>query len=52
MIWIPEYDILAQYNAEVMRGILHTPEWKEKMRRIQKEYDEERLSQSIYKKKE
>lgn len=30
-----EFDALATYNAEVARGIAHTPEWVERMRREQ-----------------
>ncbi len=41
--WKPEYDILALYNAEVSRGIVHTPEWHAKMKIVQKEYDKEVL---------
>jgi hypothetical protein len=26
-----EGDVLARYNAERARGIMHTPEWQEKM---------------------
>jgi hypothetical protein len=37
--WKPEYDALAQYNAEVSRGLLHTEEWKIKMRGLQIDYD-------------
>jgi hypothetical protein len=32
---------LATYNAEVARGILHTEEWKERMRREQDIFDAE-----------
>jgi len=32
--------MLAQYNSEKARGIVHTIAWKEKMRRIQEDYDE------------
>lgn len=37
--WKPEYEALAQYNAEVGRRIAHTPEWRKKMARLQAEYD-------------
>lgn len=37
--WKPKYDALAQYNAEVSRGISHTKEWKEKMAKLQADYD-------------
>lgn len=30
---------LGAYNAEVARGIVHTSEWKEKMRQLQQEFD-------------
>jgi hypothetical protein len=32
-------DRLAQYNAEVARGIVHTPEWDERMAKYQAEFD-------------
>ena len=32
-------DKLAAYNAEVARGIVHTPEWDERMARLQAEFD-------------
>lgn len=31
---------LATYNAEVSRGIVHTEEYKEKMAKAQKEYND------------
>jgi len=31
--------MLAKYNAEVSRGIMHTEEWKDKMKVLQEEYD-------------
>lgn len=34
-----QIDVLAQYNAEVYRGIMHTEEWKRKMRALKLEYD-------------
>jgi len=30
---------LAQYNAEVARGIMHTPEWKAKMAQEQRRFN-------------
>ena len=30
---------LAIYNAEVARGIVHTPEWDAKMAELQREFD-------------
>ena len=35
--WLP----LATYNAEVARGIVHTPEWKEQMAKWQAMFDAE-----------
>lgn len=35
--WAP----LATYNAEVARGIVHTPEWKEQMAKWQAMFDAE-----------
>jgi len=34
-----ETDTLARYNAEVYRGILHTPEWVAKMAVLQARFD-------------
>jgi hypothetical protein len=39
LLWEPRFFALAQYNAEVSRGIIHTDEWQEKMHRMQNEYD-------------
>ncbi len=38
--WNSEFDKLANYNSEVVRGLAHTPEWKEKMKELQKEFNE------------
>ena len=35
-----EYDYLATYNAEVARGIVHTDEWKARMREEQRRFDD------------
>lgn len=35
-----EIDTLARYNAEVGRGIMHQPDWVEKMIELQRRYDE------------
>ncbi len=35
----PWVDKLARYNAEVARGIVHTPEWDERMAKYQAEFD-------------
>lgn len=40
LVWRQNYDLLATYNSEVARGIVHTKEYSEKMMAIQKEYDE------------
>jgi hypothetical protein len=34
--WLPEFDALAQYNAERSRGIMHTPEYIREMEILQK----------------
>ncbi len=38
---LPERDFhsLATYNAEVSRGLVHTPEWKQEMAKLQHAYD-------------
>lgn len=33
------WDALATYNAEVARGIAHTPEWRAKMAKLQEAFD-------------
>lgn len=37
--WDDRYLPLAVYNSEVERGIVHTDEWKQKMSKLQSEYD-------------
>jgi hypothetical protein len=32
---------LAEFNAEKYRGLVHTPEYTEKMKEVQKRFDEE-----------
>lgn len=34
-----KFEVLAIYNAEVYRGLLHTDRWKLDMMRLQREYD-------------
>jgi hypothetical protein len=36
----PRFEPLAAYNAEVARGIAHTPAWDERMAYLQAEYDD------------
>ena len=38
--WEIDFDVLARYNAEEMRGIVHTKEYAKRMKIIQKRYDE------------
>jgi hypothetical protein len=33
------YNWLADYNSERARGIVHTPEWDAKMKKLQEQYD-------------
>ncbi|MEU8040899.1 hypothetical protein [Streptosporangium sp. NPDC049078] len=37
--WRPEFDTLAQYNAERARGIQHTPEWQARMAELQAQFN-------------
>ena len=37
--YTPNIGALAEYNAEVSRGIMHTEEYKEKLKALQKAYD-------------
>lgn len=39
--WPIEYEQLATYNSERLRGILHDPKWIEYMEKVQAQYDEE-----------
>ena len=34
------YEELAEYNSRVSKGIVHTEEYSERMRKLQKEFDE------------
>lgn len=40
-----DYDQLAIYNAEVARGIVHTPEWDQKMAAVQQRFNEQQAQQ-------
>lgn len=41
--WKPAYDVLARYNAERDRGIVHEPEHVAWMERVQRDYNESYL---------
>ena len=43
--WKPEYDALALYNAEIKRGLVHTADYMNKMKRVQEAYNEELLKE-------
>ena len=45
MEWYARWGDLATYNAEVSRGLVHTPEWKAKMAEKQKQYNEEAMKE-------
>ena len=34
-----QFEVLAQYNSEVSRGLMHTPAWKLSMLQLQAEFD-------------
>jgi len=36
---VGELNSLATYNEERARGVVHTPEWQEKMAALQREFD-------------
>ena len=36
--WKSDYDMLATYNAEVSRGIVHNSDYTKKMQQLQEEY--------------
>lgn len=36
--WEQRFNELATYNSEVSRGLCHTPEWKERMAKMQADY--------------
>lgn len=37
--WDQKVDMLARYNSEAARGIMHTPDWKERMAALQREFN-------------
>ena len=40
--WEPyEFEALATYNSEKARGIVHTPEWVEKMKHEQERFNQQ-----------
>lgn len=39
-IWDPRFDELAEYNTLKAKGLLFSKEKKERMKRLQEEYDE------------
>jgi len=49
MFWDDKYLPLSTYNGEVARGVLHTKEYKEKMKLLQKEFNSERKEWAINK---
>jgi hypothetical protein len=38
--WEPCFDLLATYNTEKSRGIVHTEKWRAYMCHVQKRYNE------------
>ena len=38
-LWDPRFSVLATYNGEVARGIVHTEAWTKKMITLQEEYN-------------
>uniref|UniRef100_A0A6M3X5P7 Uncharacterized protein n=1 Tax=viral metagenome TaxID=1070528 RepID=A0A6M3X5P7_9ZZZZ len=38
-LWEERFDILATYNAEVMRGVVHTSEYDARMKILQDDYN-------------
>ena len=38
-LWEPRFQELAAYNGEVHRGIAHTTEKKQRMEKLQREFD-------------
>jgi len=39
VFWEERFNSLATYNSEVARGIVHTPEWIQKMADMQSDYN-------------
>ena len=37
--WCDDYSLLATYNSEVARGIVHTPEWQARMQAVQDRFN-------------
>jgi hypothetical protein len=42
--WESRFDELADFNGEVGRGIQHTPEMRERMAKLQADYDAKLMS--------
>jgi hypothetical protein len=38
--WPDEFSLLAEYNAEVGRGIVHTSEWDKLMKAVQERFNQ------------
>jgi len=47
MFWDDKYIPLSTYNTEVSRGILHTDEYKKRMKIMQEEFMEEMTEHAI-----
>ena len=46
--YVHRWDKLAVYNAERDRGIVHTPEWDERMAKAQAAFDREVAEEAQY----
>jgi hypothetical protein len=46
VLWKPEYDALACFNAERARGIVHDAQYVARMAEVQRDYDENYLPAS------
>ncbi len=42
-----DIDVLGRYNAEISRGIMHTPEWQAKMAELQSRFDVEQYARMM-----
>jgi hypothetical protein len=45
--WKSEYDLLAQYNSECAGGLIHTADYDERMRVLQRDYNENFLGHRV-----
>lgn len=45
-----DLNLLSEYNNRVHKGIVHTPEYAERMKKLQKQFDEEKAKERKFNK--